>query len=159
MLSGVLWSSLNPHEDPHKMLLPLPAYGWYNQGSEREVNVTSTRQTFKTIKAREVIYEQKGRRYAIHVSSLPCLPQYLTGTQPSTYFHDFWMLVSQPSWVLSQTRARSVQEAGSSSEPLSILLEQRTYPIWSYVRPPPKSNVMGIKQARPWVKLSRRWGQ
>lgn len=56
-------------------------------------------------------------------------------------------------------RASSSQEAGSSFEPWSVLLGLRPCTIWSVVRLTPKSTVVRVEQARPWVKLNRRWGQ
>lgn len=97
----------------------------------------------------------------MHTGSFPCPPPSLVlplRPRPAFYAHCHCMLVGLPSWVLSQTTARSAQKARSSSEPLSILLELRPYSIWSGVRPPSKSNVITVKQARARVKLSRRWG-
>lgn len=74
-------------------------------------------------------------------------------------FHGLQMLISLPSWLLSQTRARSAQGAEASSEPWSSLPGLNPCLIWSRVTPPPKSNGMRVKQARSWVKLSKRWSQ
>ena len=76
-----------------------------------------------------------GFRSACHLGSLPGLEADL------------------PFWA----RASSSQEAGSSFEPWSILLGLRPCTIWSVVRLTPNSTVLRVEQARPWVKLNRRW--